>query len=471
MKAALASALLAASAVQAGLIAPATDRIDWNFEQKRQIIGTLTTLIGKGGKVADPPGAAPKRQDLPATSKVPGAKRVKMRYGPYSVPNMNKTSLVGEAGALWNYPDTSIAKPCTECVILGQQAGLEFPNGKNANIDSGMWLHHMVQFNTGPGRQDPTCFNKPSMPHVDVGTSPQNSERYFSSGNERTHVQLDINGAETKAGYQINARDRFAFIVDLMNMNMEDKTVYLTMYYDILPGKLPAGWKDVKPVWFDANQCGTSEVSAKKQSGSYNVPSGTWKPNFDGEVIVIGGHLHDGGVVLQTMTDGKVNCDSTASYAETSEYVFAGQKMGGASGMADKHISRMTACYTDKVPIRKLSPDQSWSIVGRYDYDKFPGNKNHGRQSSVMAIAIMYVAVEPGTTLRGSSSGGAGMPKGMGGMKGAPKAPGSSTPAAPPAAAPAAPAAAPGVASGAGGRQVAEPDSIALPLEQDLDMA
>jgi hypothetical protein len=56
---------------------------------------------GKGGKVADPPGAAPKRQESPTKSSVPGAKRIKMRYGPYSVPNMNKTSIVGEPGALW----------------------------------------------------------------------------------------------------------------------------------------------------------------------------------------------------------------------------------------------------------------------------------------------------------------------------------------------------------------------------------
>jgi hypothetical protein len=35
-----------------------------------------------------------------------------------------------------------------------------------------------------------------------------------------------------------------------MNMNMEDKVVYLTMTYDILDGPLPTGWKEVKAVWF-----------------------------------------------------------------------------------------------------------------------------------------------------------------------------------------------------------------------------
>jgi hypothetical protein len=57
------------------------------------------TTGGMGGKVADPPGAAPKRQVQQAKSKVPGAKRVKIRSGPYRVPNMGKKSFPsGHAG-------------------------------------------------------------------------------------------------------------------------------------------------------------------------------------------------------------------------------------------------------------------------------------------------------------------------------------------------------------------------------------
>lgn len=56
---------------------------------------------GKGGKVADPPGAAAKKQVVESPSKVAGAKRIKMRYGPYMVPNMNRTGLTGEPGSLW----------------------------------------------------------------------------------------------------------------------------------------------------------------------------------------------------------------------------------------------------------------------------------------------------------------------------------------------------------------------------------
>jgi hypothetical protein len=52
---------------------------------------------------------------------------------------MGKKSLSGHAGMLENYPDTNVEKPCEECTLLFQSAGLEYPNGTNANIDTGMW--------------------------------------------------------------------------------------------------------------------------------------------------------------------------------------------------------------------------------------------------------------------------------------------------------------------------------------------
>jgi len=56
---------------------------------------------------------------------------------------MKTVNLLGEEGALWNYADTAIEKPCEECTIVGMNAGLEYPDGKNANIDTGLWLHHV----------------------------------------------------------------------------------------------------------------------------------------------------------------------------------------------------------------------------------------------------------------------------------------------------------------------------------------
>lgn len=104
---------------------------------------------------------------------IPGVQRVKIRYvepgdrtswsvnllstryGPYSVPNMGvKNVQSGEYGALSNFPDLTPEKPCEECTIVKIEAGLEYPNGTDANIDSGMWLHHVRPPSFPPSRVD-----------------------------------------------------------------------------------------------------------------------------------------------------------------------------------------------------------------------------------------------------------------------------------------------------------------------------
>lgn len=66
----------------------------------------------------------------------------------------------------------------------------------------------------------------------------------------------------TDAGYKLYDTDQFSALIELMNENMEDKTVYLTMTYDIVRGH---PYKDdIKILWMDVRQCGTSEVNPPK---------------------------------------------------------------------------------------------------------------------------------------------------------------------------------------------------------------
>jgi hypothetical protein len=45
-------AVVAATAVQGYLIPPRIRNFDWRLEQKRQFVGSITALLGKGGKVS-----------------------------------------------------------------------------------------------------------------------------------------------------------------------------------------------------------------------------------------------------------------------------------------------------------------------------------------------------------------------------------------------------------------------------------
>lgn len=147
----------------------------------------------------------------------------------------------------------------------------------------------MVMFNIGKGANDATC-TLFGAPHLIVGSMPSSSERIFSSGNERTTTFFNPPWAaeEEKLGYPIYPADRFGMIVDLMNMNPEAKQVYLTIYYDYVEGH-PEGMQEVKPVWMDAAQCGTSEVSGRTSNAKFDFKSPAWITNFEGEVMGAGG--------------------------------------------------------------------------------------------------------------------------------------------------------------------------------------
>jgi hypothetical protein len=123
----------------------------------------------------------------------------------------------------------------------------------------------MVLFNVGPGRQEETCKHLDiSIPNAVIGGTPRNSERFFASGNERTVVNFQKMGYD-KVGYKIKFSDRFSVLLELMNMNLEDKLVYLTITYDYLDGH-PFN-DNVKPLWFDARNCGTSHVNPPSNQG------------------------------------------------------------------------------------------------------------------------------------------------------------------------------------------------------------
>jgi hypothetical protein len=106
------------------------------------IVSTLASVTTAVPDVQDVfQAVAPKRQEQKSDHPIQGTKRVKVRSGPYTVPNMGVASFpTGVRGMLWNFPDWRVDKPCSGyCTILRQWAGLEYPNGTNANIDSGMW--------------------------------------------------------------------------------------------------------------------------------------------------------------------------------------------------------------------------------------------------------------------------------------------------------------------------------------------
>jgi hypothetical protein len=162
----------------------------------------------------------------------------------------------------------------------------------------------------------------------------------------------------------------------------------------------PTGIDNVKAIWLDAAQCGTSEIPPKSQDGAYSVKYG-WTANIEGDILGAGGHVHDGGTHLTLKVDGKEVCDAVATYGSGGGGMGgpAGGMGGGAMATGGKssasanpieHITSMSACFGDKLGVQKLVKGQKWELEGFYDYKAHPGMKHdNGKQENVMAISIV----------------------------------------------------------------------------------
>jgi len=306
-----------------------------------------------------------------------GSKRTKIRYGPFKLMDVNHKgamfAIEGETGVLTT-AKAKMKKPCSECMVTWMRAGLEYTDGSDANIGNGAWLHHMVLLSIGPGKKDLTC--------------PIPGERWFSSGNERLPIAMtDLSGEKLKSGYHVKPTDVNSMEIELMNMNEKPITVYLTLTYEYVPGPPKEGWMRTRAVWFDVTGCFKASEQVPPKTPQFTLRSSGWKSSLEGQLLSIGGHLHDGGVDVQSFHNGEKLCDSVAAYGESPAYI----QRSPAREAGMKHISSQTWCKM-MGPIRK---GDKFHIEANYDMEKNMPMKNARKKlSTVMGISIMYVAVK-----------------------------------------------------------------------------
>jgi hypothetical protein len=331
----------------------------------------------------------------PHTIHTAGAVSKSVEYGPYNIPGKNQPAagpfalvapfLGGQAGTgmIWNKPVVNVTKPCTDCYITKITADMTTMDGQNANVSRGLWLHHMVLLVSGTGHTDATCASGLQQ----VAISRSGAERLFASGNERTPVP--VGGIHGGYGYKVNTADQFHLIMDLMNENTAATAVRIKLNYEYLPGTTP-GIKNVKPLWFDANQCGVSEVPA--QTGKYSIASGNWSSTVRGTLLGGGGHLHDGGTHLTIEKNSQVICDSVARYGTDPAFSGGGMDHGGGGMDGMDHggmqsISDQTICPD----MGTINTGDRMHITGYYDDAMHEQMMHGGKLHNIMAIALVYV--------------------------------------------------------------------------------
>jgi stress up-regulated protein Nod 19 len=297
---------------------------------------TTTTPRGGGGTTTTVPGQ-------------PGAQSSDIRYGPFNIPAARGESH-SQMGMTGNQFRFFIQKPCSNCYITDIEADLLNSSGQVVGTREGLMLHHMVLASWTMGRTDATCYIGFPFP---LGL--MLGQRFFASGDERTDIRTPAG-----YGYRVDAFDTWNLIYDLANMNTTPQTTYIKVHYEYVPASTP-GITNLEPIWMDLAQCGFSEVS---RPAGRSQASWTWTVNRPGQVIGIGGHIHDGGIniVIRNDSTGQVICDSRAGYGETPMYV-------DHHGM--QHISSMSKCMGSRSsPVATVQSGQPITETAYYDMDE-----------------------------------------------------------------------------------------------------
>lgn len=154
------------STIPADILLSAEGR-SWSTMAIRSLL-TILSLLSTSVAIASHGDRDPLK---PLTDRLETSK-ITTKYGPFLVPSKN------EDNGMKSFTLINATKPCDECILASMQADLLYPDGRVANANNGMWLHHVLMLNTG--RQDTSC--------------PQVYERFFASGNERTVVDLSNGG-------------------------------------------------------------------------------------------------------------------------------------------------------------------------------------------------------------------------------------------------------------------------------------
>jgi hypothetical protein len=314
----------------------------------------------------------------PQTPGTPGARTTVVTFGSWIVPAANGPGH-DQAGMVTDVKFNT-RKACSDCYITAARAQLRYLDGTVANTDTGLWLHHFAQADSGG--VDAQCG---STIIQQLG-----GEIFFTGANERSQGRFPAG-----SGYRVRPTDRWSLLIDLMNTSNEAKQVRFEMTYEWVPATTPnmiAG----KPVFMDVGQaCVDSTKPA--QTGQYSYAN-TWTVTTPGRVMGAAGHMHDGGthVTLKNLTTGELICDSKAYYGgpgfEEPMPDGDGHNHDGAGGHSSVHISAVDQCVSrglDK-PIAIIKRGQQLEVAVYYDAALHPQMGDE----PVMGLAFMYLLPE-----------------------------------------------------------------------------
>jgi hypothetical protein len=118
------------------------------LQRRGALLGLLALVVvavactTPGGPLPPPAGVGDPIVGVnPDIQGTPGAQVKTIRYGPWTVPAATGTGHAN-AGMIKDKSLIGAERPCGDCYVTGITVDLKYPDGRVANSDTGLWLHH-----------------------------------------------------------------------------------------------------------------------------------------------------------------------------------------------------------------------------------------------------------------------------------------------------------------------------------------
>lgn len=188
---------------------------------------------------------------------------------------------------------------------------------------------------------DETCPSTPFLALIGGDDPAMGGARIYAGGNERVPVRLN-----SKKKYGIDPGwGTMGGAVELMNQAPKPITVYAVMLFEFVPKTAP-GYKEARLVWVDVTNCQkTSDF--KPETGVYQKMSRGFTSKHDGEFLFAIGHMHDGGVKVELLVNGKLSCTSKQMYSNRRGHYIEPTDGGVLKDLVmppNSHISDVAVC-------------------------------------------------------------------------------------------------------------------------------
>jgi Stress up-regulated Nod 19 len=242
---------------------------------------------------------------------------------------------------------------CKNCSVLYGKATLFFENGTQANVEHGVYEHHVVVVDLGKPKKVPfyLCQGQKGF----LGSFPGSG--FIVSGNDIANNMFTTPDGTFNSGYNMR-NPRIAMQAELVNYRPEKQKVFIALEYEYLPTIPDPAPADAAVTLFSVTGCSPPDYHRDINQKVYNMSSVEVASPVDGYIINAKGHLHDGGDHIVLTLNGKEICNSRAIY---------GQERGVDESQWAV-ITKMEQC-TSPVAIKKSDKLQ---ITSYYDTAKYP---------------------------------------------------------------------------------------------------